>query len=1006
MALTKEWSRRISLWIDELKRQLYVPGGTIPLEGFITPNRLTPEQAAAGAFVPMPPGTPWGAAWEYGWFRGEVVLPAAVQGQRIVVRLNPGLEGLVFVDGKAAGARDKEHHEITLTRRAQGGERFALLAEFYAGHGPIAESIGPVPPGRVALPPPAPAQRTVEASTWGVWDDEAFGLLIDTEALWQTRNALAETSLRVSEIDEGLRDFTRLVDFEQPADLRAQGYRAARQRLAPLLACVNGSTAPRFHIFGNSHLDLAWQWPQEETVHKSARTVSTQLALLDEYPEYRFFWCQVPLFEALKDHYPEVWARTKAHIDSGRIQVDGGMGIEPDTNIPGGEALIRQVLWAREFYCGELGQHNRVLWLPDTFGFSAVLPQIMKGTGLEFFGTKKIIDNYNDTDRFPLVTFRWRGLDGSEVLSHVFRKSNSVIDPQTLVKRWEVDRLQKDHVATYLFPFGYGDGGGGPTRTHLEFTRRLGNLEGIPRTQWSDPAAFFDDLVSRGPVEELYTGELYFQEHRGTYTSQARTKRANRKAEVALRDAEFWAAAATLEGGLWPAAELTPLWRKLLFNHFHDIISGASIRRVHQEAEAELEAVRAGAEALTDRALSLGPRQAGVTLYNSLSWDRQALVETPSGWTQVEVPAAGWKTLDLEPGSVPTDPVDPVTLTPTADGWTLENRHLSAQIDRQGRLTSVISRASGLEMLAGPANVFRLYQDINNDYDAWDIASFYSSVEVDSGDPATEVVPELVSPWTVRLTVRRTLAHSTLVQQIRLDRNARRIEFHGTVEWKENHRLLKVDFPTRLRADDGLYEIQFGHVRRPTHKNRRYDADRFEGCHHKWMALAETGRGAALLNDGKYGGNILGGTLSLTLLKAAYVPDPQADRGTQVFSYAFLVWDGDFASQGPVREAYDFNVPVRRREGSRPEQSLVRVADPSVILETWKAAEDGTGDLILRFYEASGSGCRTEVGLNFPWSRAWETAMTEEPTGRHTEGPGPLSLEFRAFEIKTLRVRR
>lgn len=1007
MALSKEWNRRITLWLEELERQLFHPQGEVVLEGFTTLDRLTPDQAARGPYRPMAPGTSWGAAWEYGWFRGEVALPAEVQGSRIVLTLNPGPEGLVFVNGQASGALDKEHRQITLTRRAQGGERFFLLAEFYGGHGPIVESIGPVPPGRDPLPAPGPAQQTVKSSPWGIWDEEAFGLLIDAQTLFQTRNALPETSLRCSEIDEGLRDFSRIVDFEQPREGRQATYRAARQRLAPLLACVNGSTAPTFHIFGQSHLDLAWQWPREETVHKSARTVSTALSLLDEYPEMQFFWCQVPLFEALRDHYPEVWERTKARIAEGRIKVDGGMWIEPDTNLPGGESLIRQVLAAREFYCGELGQQNRVLWLPDTFGFSAVLPQIMKGTGLEFFATKKLIDNYNDTDRFPFVTFRWQGLDGSEVLSHVYRKCNSPIDPKTLVRRWEVDRLQKDHIATYLFPFGYGDGGGGPTRTHLEFTRRLQNLEGLPKTQWSDPASFFDDLASRGPVEEAYTGELYFQEHRGTYTSQARTKRANRKAEFALRDAEFWlSASGSLRGTPWPAGELKPLWTALLFNHFHDILAGASIRRVYVEAEAELEAVRRGAEALVSRALDADPAaEAGLTVYNSLSWERSALVAGPDGtWLRTRVPAAGWKGLssaDTRPAPVS----DPVVLQAGSEGWTMENRHLRASVDRRGRVTSLVDKADGLEILAGPGNDFRLYKDVNNDYDAWDIASFYPSLEVQTDDPETTVEEGQRNPLFVTLRVRRTIARSTLVQEIRLEHDARKLEFHGVLEWNEDHRLLRVDFPTRLRADEALYEIQFGHVRRPTHKNRRYDADRFEGCHHKWMALAETGRGAALINDGKYGGSVAGGTLSLTLLKAAHVPDPQADRGIQVFSYAFFVWNGDFAAQGPIREAYEFNVPARVREGFRPSRSLVQIDAPSVVLETWKRAEDGSGDWILRLYEASGRGVRAQLQIGVPWERGWETTMLEHVAGEGFPAPGPVALEFRAFEIKTLRFR-
>ncbi|MDP3177668.1 MAG: hypothetical protein Q8M76_07175, partial [Spirochaetaceae bacterium] len=452
MSLDKEWSRRIEAWLAELRRRFYKPLGTIELEGFATLERLRPEEAAARAFRPMPPGTEWGAKWEYGWFRGHLELPPGAAGLRIAARLSAGLEALVYVNGAAAGAVDREHREITLSRKARGGERFGFLAEFYAGHGPIEENCGPVAPGGDPLPEPGAAQRRVESSTWGSWDDLAFALWADAETLYQTRSVLPETSLLVSDIDEALRDFARIVDFELPEDAMRDTFRTARVRLGPLLERRNGSTAPLMHVFGNSHLDLAWQWPVEETIRKTARTMSTQLALLGEYPSYRYLLCQVPLMEMLRDHYPEIWARTRERIAEGSVIVEGGMWLEPDTNLPCGEALIRQIAFAKRFFREELGRDTKVLWLPDCFGFTAALPQIMKGAGLDYFATKKLIDNYSGGESFPYTTFAWKGLDGSEVLAHVYRKCNSPIDPKTLARRWNVDRVQKDGIATYLFP--------------------------------------------------------------------------------------------------------------------------------------------------------------------------------------------------------------------------------------------------------------------------------------------------------------------------------------------------------------------------------------------------------------------------------------------------------------------------------------------------------------------------------------------------------------------------
>jgi alpha-mannosidase len=1086
MALDKEWGRRIEAWLDELRKRFYIPMGKVEVEGFTTFDRLSPGEASSRDFRPFPAGSSWGAKWEYGWFRASLELPPEAAGRRIVLRLKPGREGIAFVNGAAAGAIDRQHGELTLARPARGGERFEILAEFYAGHGPIEENCGPVAPGASPIPETPPAQRTVEESDWGEWDDEAFALWVDAEALYQTRSVLPETSLRVSEIDSGLRAFASIVDFELPPDAMRETVRAARARLSPLLACRNGSTAPLMHVFGNSHLDLAWQWPREETVRKSARTMSTQLALLDEYSGYAYYLCQVPLMEMLRDSYPEIWARTKARIADGSVMVDGGMWLEPDTNLPWGEALVRQVILAKEFFRKELGRDTKVLWLPDTFGFSAALPQIMRGTGLDYFATKKIIDGYTDGDPFPLVTFGWKGLDGSEVLAHVYRKCNSPLDPKTLAKRWNVDRRQLDGVSTYLFPFGYGDGGGGPTREMLEFAKRLGDLEGNPRTKMSGPLEFFRELESLGPPERSYEGELYFQEHRGTYTSQARTKLANRRAEAALRDAELWlafasgAASGEVSGGRpgtpieSAPARLRGAWRGLLMNHFHDVVSGASIGRVHAEAVAELEAVRAEAEALRGEAFasladqSRKSADSGFSFFNSLSWKRKELVlipekglpqlEGPDGaalpaqeggegtWVEVSLPSCGWASCPTLPrGAGDSAAASAVAL---AEGgvslrregglFVLENGELRATVDALGRLPSVIDKRSGLEAAAAPCNELRLFRDVNSNYDAWDIESLYAAQRVDLGDEAAsgaeiEVLAE--GPLFAALRVRRRVASSLVEQEIRLARGSRRIEFRTKVDWREDHKLLKAAFPTTLKADDALYEIQFGHVRRPTHRNRRYDADRFECCQHRWTALAEAWRGAAILNDCKYGSDVLGGTMSLTLLKAAFVPDPGADRGRHEFNYAFYVWTGPFASEGPVREAYAFNYPVAIRGGAPAgvvpmcgagstlgalagaagiavsaggAASLLSIEGQGIVLEAAKLAEDGSGDLVLRLYESSGSATRASLrpspALGLETCR--ETNLLEEGGEPEALEGGALALAFRAFEIKTIRLGR
>ncbi len=1053
MALTREWDNRIRLWIDELPRHYFEPLGEVEFEGCPTMERLSLEDAMRLPYAPMPPGTAWGAKWEYCWLRSRVVLPEAARGRRIVLMANPGNDGLVFVDGRAAGASDREHQELTLSMSGVPGALYDIAAEFYAGHGAIEESVGPVPPGRVPIPEPGSKLRVVAESGFGAWDDAAFLLWVDAETLYRLRNALPGSSLRVSEIDDGLRDFTRIVDFEQGPEGRRRSFAAGRERLKPLLARANGPTAPTFQVFGQSHLDLAWQWPREETLRKSARTMSTQLALLEEYPEYKYFFCQAPLYLMLKESYPEIYDRVLANVASGRILAEGGMWLEPDTNIPMGESLVRQFIFGRRFFEEELGKATRLLWLPDTFGFSAALPQIMKSCGVDYFATKKLIDDYNDSDPFPYTTFMWQGLDGSRVLSHVYRKCNSSIDPATFAKRWETDRIQKDGISLYLFPFGYGDGGGGPSRVMLEAARRLVDLEGSPKARMGGPLEFFEEIERNGEPGNSYVGELYFTEHRGTYTSQARTKRANRKAELAMREAELWGTLASALGDFeYPRAAIDASWKRLLFNHFHDIVTGTSIRRVHEEAEAELGEVRACAEGVADSARrSFGatsaetrtdvapraPREGAETralrAFNSLSWTRRELVALPPGlssafaadgselpvqasggtaYAELALPSCGWTTAYLAHGvegaGRGTDgPGGEAIAIAGADGRSLENGLIRVALDERGALSSVFDKAGGRELAAEPCNDFRMYRDVTTNYDAWNIDSMYESVPVAlEGHASIGVVAS--GPLFAVLRVERALAGSDLVQEIWLRRGSARVEFRTRIEWREDHKLLKVAFPVTIRAEEAISEIQFGHVRRPTHRNRRHDADRYEVCQQRWTALAESRRGFAVLNDCKYGVSVSGSCISLTLLKSAFVPDMAADRGSQEFVYAIYPWNGSFAESGLVREGYALNCPPTTstpRSGGAPERSFFAIDDPAIVLETVKPAEDGSGDAVLRLYESLGSAARCAIDISLPIALALETDMLERGGAPLALAGKRIVLDFRPFEIKTLRLR-
>ncbi len=1031
MALTLEWQRRMDRWREELPRHFYRALDAVALEGFVTPEQLTPDAALSRAFMPLSPGIPWGAKWEYGWAKGQVTLPAAASGKRVVFKPDLGAEGLVWVDGVAAGGVNREHKEITLTRAGVPGTVYELLMEGYAGHGSRPCHAGPTPPDRETVPEPGPAQAVVGVSTFGIWEEEVYQLWVDVETLTQLRNHLDENSLRVSEIDAGLRDFTRMVDFEQPLEAMLETVRACRAQLKPLLDCTNGSTAPLLFAFGHSHIDVAWLWPLQETERKAGRTFSTQLALMEEYPEFRFLQSQPHLFRMVAQRYPELYARIKAAAARGQFIPDGAAWVEPDTNIAGGEALIRQLIHGKRFFKDEFGVDCEMLWLPDVFGYSGALPQILRGCGVKYFSTQKIFWTYNGGERFPHNTFIWEGIDGSEVYVHLHNDYCSQTDPGALITRWN-ERVQKDGIATRLQPFGYGDGGGGPTRNHLEFLRRQADLEGAPRVKIAHPMDYFRDQDARGwPGSELgapvrYVGELYFQAHRGTYTSQAKTKRGNRKSELALREAEVWGAAArALSGFAFSAATLDEAWKTVLLNQFHDILPGSSIHRVYEEAEAAYEKVLAEAQATTERALARLVKDAPssaetLTVFNSLSWERTELVQLPADWfgardaggdtlpvqtvegemyAEVTVPALGWTT--LYPGDALT-PSSALRATPTR----LENEVVRLTLDAFGQITSLYDKEAGREMAAGPCNSFRMYKDVPTWFDAWDIDSMAEQTPVALDEPATvEVIAS--GPLVAILRVSRTLHQSQMTQDIVLRRGAHRVDFRTTVDWQERHKLLKVAFPVTLHANEGIQEIQFGHIRRPNHRSRPFDADRFEVSQHKWSALAEENCGFAVLNDCKYGGNTLGNTLALTLLKAALAPDMTADRGVQTFTYACYVWNGSFGNSDVVREGYALNVPVQVAPGDGGTRSLFTVNAPNIVIETVKPAEDRSTDIVVRLYEAKHMATQATLATTLPVKTACLTDMLETKTQHPLSITGGLIfLNFRPFEVKTVRLSR
>lgn len=978
MNIGRQWTDRLRIWSEQFEKHFITDSIPLEVSYFTTMEQLSLAEAARGAFQPAPVGTKWGPKWSYGWFRTSITVPAAWEGQRLVLFLPVGEEMLVFVNGCERGAIDKKHSYIPLTRSACGGEVFHIMAECYAGHGVRNEGAGPVAVGEETVPEPPAAQQTVRLCTAAVWNETVYQAAMDYRTLYSLVKKLPEKSLRAMKIIQGLKQFTLLADFELPEPQLTQSVARAAQVLQPLLACRNGSTAPEYTIFGQSHLDMAWLWPVEETMRKTARTYANQLALMEEYPDYQFLLCEPPILEYLKALYPDVYRRVREKTAQGAFLPEGALWIESDTNIPAGESLIRQFARGKRWFRSELGVDSRMAWMPDTFGFSAALPQIMQGCGVPYFATQKLLRQDPEAEPFPYNVFWWEGLDGTRVLGHIFKKNNASFDAGDLITRWEDDRIQQEGLDGLMYPFGFGDGGGGPTRDMLEIASRCRDLEGAPRCRMENPVQYFE---RQHQVENVYRGELYLAWHRGTLTSQARTKAGIRRAETALRQAEYTMAQHMLQGHTVPdnlKEKLDTAWQLLLFNQFHDIAPGTSIARVHQRAEEELARVQ---EICTQIIHTLWGAPGPVPT-----------VHNPHGWAV----RYGGQTIPAQGSALLAEPqyASHAEIRQDGSGYVLQNAFLTCRISSQGELLSVRD-AHDREYLAGAGNRLMMFKDVNTCYDAWEIASMYESLPV----PLTgevRITPRM-QPDGAALVVERQVNDSPLVQTILLAHEGKRIDFITHIDWRERHKLLKVAFPVNVYTGEALHEVQFGYVRRPNHRSRQHDKDQYEVCNHRYTVLQDGSHGAAVLNNGKYGVNVVDREIRLTLLKAPLMPDMTADRGAQTFTYAFCPFEGDFQHSHVLREAVQLNDGLILAGGGAS-APICLSASPNVIVETIKPADTAAHALLVRVYEAM--GMQTETILTFPEgvSRVEECNLLEE-------SPRPLPEEghvtFRPFEIKS-----
>ncbi len=1031
---------KISKRLDLLCRWRYARVAEVPLEMAETMEHFRTPPVKLD-YRPAPPGCTWGEHWGTVWFRGRLEAPRSCRGKRLYYRHESVPEKFIFIEGKPFAGMNLWHREVLVFPYARGGESVSLDIEAYAGHPfPGVDGYDPKPRTihSVGDAPASPPPHTLTASELLAEREAVSDFYYDANVLYKTALTLEEHSLRRAVILEHVNAALDLIpihwDTEESLDAAV---RAAHKHILPLTKLKNGPTTPTVGIVGHAHIDVGWLWPVKETIRKAARTFSSMLNLMDDYGEFRFLQSQPALYAMMEEHYPDVLARVKKRVKEGRWEANGGMWVEADCNVTGGESLVRQFLEGRKKTMELFGCKSDTLWLPDVFGYSAALPQILRLCDIQHFVTSKI--NWNDTNLFPYDTFWWQGIDGTEIFTHYINTRthgyNASVYPEIMQETWRYVRHKETQDCT-LTSVGWGDGGGGTSREMIEHAARMKDLEGCPKTEWVNVSLFLRQLREQKVKRPRWVGELYFELHRGTYTSQARTKRYNRRLELLLRETELFSAMAMGPDFPYPAEALQRHWRTLLTNQFHDILPGSSIRSVYETAEAEYAEMEHGLTALLHAALAkLGERFVAdaegnaYLMANALSWPREEVVVLPAPQYNAAV--------DAEGNPLPCQPVDgglaarvragSLSVAPIAlrkkdsaaaaspflyGGKTLDTPHYAVAFDKAGKITSLMDKAAGREVVreGRRLNDFYTAEDLPILWDAWDIDRDYRDrIRFEDALLSREVAASGPLFFTLRSKYRLGKA-SSLSQEMTFYADSRRIDFKTSVDWHERNTLLKVGFAVNVLAEHCRNEIQFGHVVRPMHANTSWDQARFETCAHKWVDVSEGNYGVAVLNDGKYGHDTLDGMISLTLLRSSSCPDERAEAGSHAFTYALLPHPGDFTTEAVVREAYALNVPLRAMKleagnaaGSDTAATLCRVDAPNVIVETVKKAEADDA-LIVRVYEAGKMRGPVSITFTRPLRKAYACNLLEERDEYVSTEDNRITFAIHPFEIRTFKV--
>lgn len=969
----------------------------------------------------------WYGPDEHYWFRAEYTVPKSMDGKTLYLKVatqvdhwdyakNP--QFLLFVNGQMTQGMDLNHQTVMLERCAKEGETYTIDLQGYTG---------------VMFAELTFTMETVEV------DETINEIYYDIVVPLQGFSRMQEDDKVRKDLRTILNNTVNLLDLRTPySEEFYQSIEEAHNYIQKALyEDMSGYEDVIASCIGHTHIDVAWLWTVAQTREKVARSFSTVLKYMDEYPEYKFMSSQPALYQFLKERYPETYEKIKERVKEGRWEPEGGMWVEADCNLTSGESLVRQFLYGKKFFKDEFGIDSRILWLPDVFGYSGALPQIMKKSGIKYFMTTKLA--WNQINKVPYDTMMWRGIDGSEIFTHLittlgvgqseadfFTTYNGMLHPDAILGGWH--RYQnKDINNDILIAFGYGDGGGGPTREMLETSKRMEKgIRGIPKVRQEFAGNYFEELEERVEGNKslpVWEGELYFEYHRGTYTSMGRNKRSNRKCEQLLMDAELL----EVLTGTSEKEEMDKIWRTVLLNQFHDILPGSSIAEVYEVTKKEYAEIESRlAEMIAEKLnLLMDGGQDKISVFNTLGFDRNDVVslgdchaaaltdesgkiypvqETAQGAVAyiTDIPAKGGKTLQL----LDTVKEEASRIQITENG--IETPFYRISIDENGLFTSIYDKECDREVLkAGEkGNLLRMYEDKPMHYDCWDIDMYYSEKYWDA-EKADKIQWTEEGPVRATLEIQRTISNSVIKQEIHFYADSRRIDFSTWVDWKEHQHLLKVHFPVNIHSDEATFEVQFGNLKRKIHGNTSWDEARFESCGQKWMDISEGHYGVSLLNDCKYGYSAKDSNIALTLIKSGIEPNKTADQEEHVFTYALYPHKEMWSAAGTVQEAYKLNQPAYATKGELKNtgKSFISTDKDNIIIETVKPAENGDG-IIVRLYDCENS--LTKATLTFAegmLESVEECNLMEEKEADIEACGNSFTVSVKPYEIKTYRVR-